>query len=236
MERKEVLFSDLYECFEPKENISSISLKNKWRAVEVDTSEYSGRLIASNAGCPEDISFDPKLHGWYKIYLHLPGRSVLYLKLSGDKAFVSAAAVTRRRYLIEEVLWRCVDMTGQSVILSRTHDANSQHSILSAIRFVPMSDEEIEEYKKEQSRQDTNRIYATDDMHNRLAFLNQKSYDDWRAVAMNYENSDVEWLSIETLATLVSDNLATENPDDFCFPYDIDRNVYETPRNSTDIR
>lgn len=230
MERKEILFSDLYECFEPKENFSTISLKNKWRTLEIDTSEYSGRLIASNSGCPDDISFDPKLSGWYKIYLHLPGRSTLYLKLSNDSAFVAATAVTRRRYLIEEVLWRCVDMTGQSIILSRRPDAYSQHSILSAIKFVPMTDEEIENYKKEQARRDTKRIYATDDMHNRLAFINQDSYDDWRAVAMNYENSDVEWLSIETLATLVSDHLATENPDDFGFPYDIDRHVYDNAK------
>lgn len=230
MERKELLFSDLFECFEPKENISTISYKNKWRAVDVDTNEYSGRLLASNAGNPDDISFDPKLNGWYKIYLHLPGRSVLFLKLSGDSAFVSASAVTRRRYLIEEVLWRSADMTGQSIILSRKIDANAQHSILSAIKFVPMSDDEVEEYKREQERQDTKRIYATDDMHNRLAFLNQNSYDDWRAVAMNYENSDVEWLSIESLATLVSDHLEIENADDFGFPYEIDRNVYSNAK------
>ncbi len=230
MERKELLFSDLFECFEPKENISTISYKNKWRAVDVDTNEYSGRLLASNAGNPDDISFDPKLNGWYKIYLHLPGRSVLFLKLSGDSAFVSASAVTRRRYLIEEVLWRCADMTDQSIILSRKIDANAQHSILSAIKLVPMSDDEVEEYKREQERQDTKRIYATDDMHNRLAFLNQSSYDDWRAVAMNYENSDVEWLSIESLATLVSDHLEIENADDFGFPYEIDRNVYNNAK------
>ena len=178
----------------------------------------------------DDIFFAPKLNGWYKIYLHLPGRSVLYLKLSNDPTFLAVAAVTRRRYLIEEVLWRCADMTGQSVILSRKPDAYAQHSILSAIKFVPMTDEEISQYKSEQSRTDTKRIYATDDMHNRLAFINQNSYEDWRAVAMNYENSDVEWLSIESLATLVSDNLATADPDDFCFPYAIDRNVYNSAK------
>lgn len=230
MERKEIIYSDLVECFEPKDNISSISYKNKWRSVDVSTSEYSGNLIASNAGCPDDIFFDPKLQGWYKIYLHLPGRSVLYLKLSNDPAFVATAAVTRRRYLIEEVLWRCADMTGQSIILSRKPDAYAQHSILSAIKFVPMTDEEVNEYKHEQARSDTKRIYATDDMHNRLAFINQDSYDDWRAVAMNYENSDVEWLSVESLATLVSDNLAAENADDFCFPYKIDCNVYNNAK------
>lgn len=230
MKETEILFSDLFECFEPKENISTVSYKDKWRVVDVDTSEYSGRLLASNAGCPDDISFDPKLQGWYKIYLHLPGRSVLYLKLSDDKAFVAAAAVTKRRYLIEEVLWRCADMTGQSIVLSRKLDAYHKHSVISAIKFVPMSEEEVKAYKREQERMDTKRIYATDDMHNRLAFINQNSYDDWRAVAMNYENSDVEWLSIESLATLVSDNLATENADDFCFPYEIDCNVYENAK------
>ncbi|MBP3377094.1 MAG: hypothetical protein J6L83_10050 [Clostridia bacterium] len=228
MEREIVLFSDLYECFEPKEHFSEISLKNKWRAIELDTSEYSGRLISSIDGMPEDISFDPKLKGWYKILIHLPGRSSVYLKLSGDDAFICMSAVTKRRYLIEEVLWKCADMTDQSIILSKKLDAYTNYSVLSAIKFIPMNDEEVAEYKREQTRRDTKRIYATDDLHNRLAFINQNSYDDWRAVAINYEDSDIEWLSVETLATLVSNHLAVDNIDDFAFPTQIDRHVQES--------
>ena len=215
--KTEVLLSRLDECFSPADAFSDISLKGKWRAIALDTSEYSGKMIASNSDA-EDITLSPNLVGWYKIYLHLPGRSSVYLKLSSDPAFVPAEACTRRRYLIEEVLWRCADMSGQSLILSRHPDAQGKDSMLSAIKFVPMTDDEVEKYRRELDRRETKRIYATDDLHNRLAFINQDSYDDWRAVARAYEASDVEWLSVETLATLVSDNLPVDNIDDFAFP------------------
>ena len=217
-DRKEILFSRLDECFYPAESFSERSLRGKWRAIDLVTNEYSGKMISANDHDAPDISFSPNLSGWYKIYLHLPGRSVLYLKLTDDKCFLAVAAATRRRYLVEEILWRCADMTGQSITLSKHHDAYGRMAILSAIKFVPMTDEEVEAYKRECESREHKRIYATDDIHNRLAFIDHDSIDDWRAVARNYENSDVEWLAAESLATLVADNMDEDDIDGFCYP------------------
>ena len=224
-DKNEMFFSNLDECFSPADCLSERSLLGKWRTVDLVTNEYSGKMLSANDHDAPDITFSPNLSGWYKIYLHLPGRSVLYLKLTDDNCFLAVAAATRRRYLIEEVLWRCADMTRQSITLSKHHDAYGRMAILSAIKFVPMTDEEVEVYKNECESREHKRIYATDDIHNRLAFIDQDSIDDWRAVARNYEHSDVEWLAAESLATLVADNMDEDEIDGFCYPTDIDLHV-----------
>ena len=226
-ENVEILYTYLDEHFEPKENLSPYSLKDKWRVVPVGTAEYTSNMLSSLGGHPEDITLSPNLTGWYKIYLHAPGRSVLHLKLSSDPAFWVACATTRDDCSMEEFLWRCADMTGESLTLTRKLDASNYHSLISAIRFVPMSEDELAEYLREEARTDTKRIYATDDMHNRLYFTHPRTLDDWRSVAFNYMHSDVEWLSIEQIRNFVSCRLPTDDTSNFCFPREGDRNVQE---------
>ena len=226
-ENGEVFYTYLDEHFEPREHLSPYSLKNKWRVVPVGTAEYTSNMLSSLGGHPEDITLSPNLEGWYKIYLHAPGQSVLHLKLSSDPAFWVACATTREGYLMEEFLWRCADMTGESLTLTRKLDASNYHSLISAIRFVPMSEDELAEYLREEARTDTKRIYATDDMHNRLYFTHPRTLDDWRSVAFNYMHSDVEWLSIEQIRNFVSCRLPTNDTANFCFPRAGDRNVQE---------
>ena len=96
VERKEVLFSNLDECFCPAESFSDVSRHGRWRTVPLVTNEYSGKMISANDQDAPDITFSPGLSGWYKIYLHLPGRSVLYLKLTDDPCHLAVAASTRR--------------------------------------------------------------------------------------------------------------------------------------------
>lgn len=226
-ENGEVLYTYLDEHFEPRENLSPYALMDKWRIVPVGTAEYSTNMLASLGGHPEDVTLSPELEGWYKIYLHTPGQSVLHLKLSGDPCFCAATASLHDFYTMEEFLWRCTDMTGQSLTLTRKRDANDRHSMLAAIRFVPMSEEEVAQYQAEEARTDTKRLYATDDMHAHLYFEHTRTLDDWRAVALNYAHSDVEWLSIEQIRNFVSCRLPTKDTANFCFPRAGDRNVQE---------
>ena len=226
-ENGEILYTYLDEHFEPRENLSPYSLKDKWRVVPVGTAEYTSNMLSSLGGHPEDITLSPNLVGWYKIYLHAPGYSVLHLKLSSDPAFWVACATTRDGCNMEEFLWRCADMTGESLTLTRKLDAANYHTLLSAIRFVPMSEDELATYLREEARTDTKRIYATDDMHNRLYYTHPRTLDDWRSVAFNYMHSDVEWLSIEQIRNFVSCRLPTNDTANFCFPREGDRNVQE---------
>ena len=226
-ENGEILYTNLDEHFEPREHLSPYALMDKWRVVPVGTAEYSSNMLASLAGHPEDITLSPELEGWYKIYLHTPGQSVLHLKLSSDPCFGAATASLRDFYTMEEFLWRCADMTGESLTLTRRLDANNRHSMLAAVRFVPMTEEDVAEYQAEDARTDTKHLYATDDMHAHLYFEHPRTLNDWRSVALNYAHSDVEWLSIEQIRNFVCKRLPTNNTKQFCFPREGDRNVQE---------
>ena len=216
-ERSTVLFSKLDEAFEPKDAMSPYGLRTKWRVTPYSNDTVDGNMLSSLDGDPPDLTFDPKLYGWYKIYLHIPGTSKISLKLSSDRAFRMANSDYGSPFYMERVYWRSADMSGQSLILSRSVFALETKCYLSAVEFVPMTDEEVEEWKREEARTDTKRIYASDDMHNRVFEMNQPNYEDWLALVDFYEHSDVEWLSLEQIRTFVCDRLPSENVDDFAF-------------------
>ena len=87
---QEILFSDLGGCFGPESGISLYGRKDKWRQLPYRTGEISGTMLSSlNEGSPDALTFDPKLEGWYKIYVCVPTFPNLevHLKLSGDESF-----------------------------------------------------------------------------------------------------------------------------------------------------
>ena len=226
--RADLFFSDMQLLFQPKCNLCASGFVDKWRTVPYQTTDYSGTMLVCNGGKPEDVTFVPALSGWYKIYLSAPGGSVLSLKLSGDAHFLSAATATKDIRIMEEFLWRCADMTGQSIVLTKAVEALPRHSMLAAIRFVPMSEQEVALLHADACRTGTKRIYATNDMHCRLYAAQMQKYEDWHPVVLGYSSSDVEWLSLEQIRSFVSNALPTNDLDRFCFPRPGDRNVQES--------
>lgn len=218
--RKEMLFTNMDEIFEPKSAFSDMRLKNKWRIVEIETAEYNSRTLTCENTTPPDITFNPNLKGWYRIYLDMPKGKVT-LKLSSDETyFTHESSVNSHWNYMEESLWRCADMTGESIILTAQRIAIPTLYILSAIRFVPMTDKEVEDWLHEEKRKDTKRIYATDDMDNKLRYLNVQKPIDWCGAVLNLEHSDVEWLSIEELRGFNGGKLPV-NIKELAFPSEI---------------
>jgi len=231
---KDLLFLKMDEIFSSKESMSPFSVKNKWRVVPYEAEGNCGNLLSSySEGTQEDMSFDPQLKGWYKIYLGMLKDSVLSVKLTSDEAFLShATSVTTHKpeywggNYIEESFWRCADMTGESLVISARKMAGSHvNSWLASIRFVPMTEKEIADWQAECVRQDTKRIYATDDMHNLLYFMNLESYEDWYPVVLKYRNSDVEWISMEEVRHFMSGPAPLEDLDACAYFRDGDRQV-----------
>ena len=223
--RKEVIFSDLGSLFKPSEAISTTGDKTHWRSVPYTCGKISGTLVSSlNDSRPQDISFDPQLTGWYRVYVSQPdvSDSDLQMKLTGDEGFFrfellrgTASTVTN----MEESFWRCCDMTGKSVILTRANlnAANSTKSMLAWLRFVPMDDNEVQAHLQDMARTDTKRIYATDDIHCRLYRYNIDSPEMWESTVIPYEDSDVEWFAVEDISTFTAGPTPTENWQDFAF-------------------
>ena len=229
-----IVFSDLGGLCEPKENISQARVNDKWCAYKYSAGDLEGTMLISlNSAKASDVSLNPKLTGWYKIFVGLYANaystSEIGMKLSSDEAFEFLGTFMQRdfaRYLVEDVFWRCAKMDGESVIIGKPFsDGSAKDSMISWLRFVPMTDAEIAEYMKEQERTDTKRLYATNDMHGMLCSYDMGRENAWKAVVEEYRDSDVEWLAIESLAHN-NGEITDCDIDNFSFGRTIDKSFY----------
>ena len=205
-DRKEIFITDLASAFEPKALISEASSNSVWRAIPYEATEFSGVMLAAlGTSRPEDICFDPKLTGWYKIFVLTVGMPSLrlHLKLSSDESFEELESTNTKYTTVEESLWRYADMTGETITLSKKRFNIDFPATLAGFRFVPMTNDEVAEYKKEGARVDTKRLFATHDMHGKLYENAILEPSDWLSLIVPYKNTDAEWLSLEEIRIFI---------------------------------
>ena len=118
---REIIISDLGSLCTPQENISDKRIKNKWNSYLYETGKVKGTMLISPMdGNPEDVMLSPALSGWYRIFVGMycewGGRGKIEIRLSDDRAFTPMSATLGDRYgeyYIEDVYWKCADMSGQ---------------------------------------------------------------------------------------------------------------------------
>ena len=235
-ERKEVLFTNLGEICEPAKNISKIREFYKWVSVPYETKDIKGNMLLSlQKGRPEDVRLNPGLTGWYRIMVgHYSCNQYISLKLTSDKGFAYVAPGNAGSYgshSIEEVYWKAADMTGESVVIHKHVKSDPYNAAIAWMRFVPMDDAEVAAFQADQARKDTKRIYATHDMHGQLIIGSPQSMDDWTVIVQNYEQSDVEWFSMENCFIYEGD-ASTGNPDNMTYPRQCDETIQHVIRDS----
>ncbi len=221
--RKEQVFQDLGALCQPQHNISDRRELYKWNSVSYETRLYKGTMLSAlQHACPEDVAFDPQLDGYYMIFVGLPKYSgnQVRLRISGEQEWMSispSSQVGFANHAVEEAFWRVADMTGQSVVIGKHPAGNPRDAMLAWVRFVPMDEKAVAAWKANKEQKETKRIYATDDMHNHLYSDCPQTINDWRELVKNYEDSDVEWLSLENIFIYDGD-CSNGNPDNFAFP------------------
>ena len=206
--RKELTFTDLGDAFN-KENLSEYFSVKKWCTLPYRTKMYSGNmLVCFHDSHPEDVRFSPNISGWYKIFVALPVlwsegvENCVQLRLDSDPSFFSlrpSIIPQWDEFLIEETLWRCADMTGEDIILTKDFIADSCNSMLSWIRFVPMSEEEVEAYKRDAENKENKRLYYQDDLHYFLYSNAINNEDDFKSILLPLKDADFVYASIESV-------------------------------------
>ena len=242
----ELLFTDMSRAFGPAEHFCEQTKKDKWRVLDVGTAEYEGKmLMAGKDATPEDLRFSPKLDGWYKIYLAIPFLfpnvcPEVTIKLSSDDCFSRAVASPHglspvRWMTMHECLWRCADMTGEDIFISRKAGTAETIFALAAIRFVKMTDEEVASYLLDNAQKDTRNIYAFEDFHGVLCMSNTFSApESFRPVVRAYRGSDVEWLAVESVRGSIQNNTPAEDDPNALFYRPCDERVHQNIR-KTDL-
>ena len=229
--REEFVISNFDEFCVPKSELSEKRVKNKWCMVPYETGTYWGKMLCSFDESPEDLELNIDLTGWYKIYVCLlmyEGNTV-NIKLSSDDSFFKLASRGKGWGAdeLEEAFWRCADMTGNKICISRKRLVYGSNSNIAWIRFVPMTEAEVADWKNYFSKPENKRLYATDDIHNKLFREKIQSMKDWNICARQYADSDVGWLSLENIKPITSGACATGDIETSSFGRVNDRNVQE---------
>jgi len=206
------IFCDLGELCTPQSELSADCVNDKWMVCAYETACVSGSmLIAFNKTYPQPVTLDVRLEGWHKIYIALfdNGKFKTYidLQLSSDMAPTAVCPGDLNvehwssHEQLEEVFWKCADMTGQRIKISKLNNGYmytvENTAAIAWLRFVPMTVDEVKAFHADISRTDTKRLHAhCDNDFIRGQDINDE-YSDTR-IAQALKDSDVEVLSLET--------------------------------------
>ena len=158
MDRREVIISDFRKWAREKERLAEECTPDKWELVDYQTAVAGGTmLMASEETLPQPVTVDPGIAGWYRVYVCMAdfgggmAANHIDLRLAGDPCSRSVRAGDTRPYAdwncdeqVEEAFWRCADMTGKTVTISKAVGSPPHTSNILWLRFVPMTEAEAE--------------------------------------------------------------------------------------------
>ena len=153
--QNEYVISDFSAAILEKDRICTKSLSDRWTTVSYKTAKTDGVLLVASETCePGTVTVDPGLSGWYRIYVCMTeifGANRINLRLSDDEFPTTASHGRLSRYTMwmpsekaEEALWKCADMTGQKIEISKARNCLPHTANILWLRFVAMSECEAE--------------------------------------------------------------------------------------------
>lgn len=241
--RNEVIISDL-KCFKPENAISYEIDPFKWRAVDYETEAFNGTMfLAMGESQVPELTYDPELKGWYAVYIGIVQltfpmegvRPLTGFRLSGDKYPVyydygPSGYWFGEGPFIYEALWKYEDMTGKSIEIMHPENARPAASNAAYFRFVPISESEAGQIRKDRLQSKTKRILAHHDIHSAFYYKKPKSAGDLAEELEPFRNSDVDTLLLEYIVDVNNPEMRNYFPgslDPVLFPREGDRYVEE---------
>lgn len=202
--RTEIVYSDLPALVSDQSQLSTLHVLDKWSTVTYETPKVSGTMLyAPSTAKPAPLTLNLNLTGWYKVFVAMGpvenlNMNYVNLRFSKDPCYAQVSP-EKGWGSMQEFYWRSVDLTDQTLEVSRFNTGMDMPSGLVWLRFVPMNDEEVAAYKADRARKDTKRIYATHDMHGQLFMRDPQDIDGWRCLVENFRDSDVKSLAMENI-------------------------------------
>lgn len=242
--RNDVVLSDFGSLCRPAAALSAARTATQWELVPYETTGgYQGTLIASlKGGTPPPVTLSPQLTGWYAIFVCIGAyanwgavNTHVNLQLTRDGAPSNFVPGTGGQDILEESYWKCADMTGQDVTISKFSGLPQEDAVLAWLRFVPLTEEEAMRYQQDTARTDTKVLYATHDMHGMLGQYCPETPEEWCCILENYRDSDVRSVSLENV--FIFNGEITPGQDTATYPFfrDFDRMVQQRlPKYYTD--
>ena len=220
-QREGILISDLSVC-EPQSAVLSKPKEDCWYTLPYETKDgIKGVLLGKGAlASPPDATLDLEPRGWHAIYLgvyrggiaigkpfHDP--CLLKVKLSDDDLFdMVRPSVEDRPALntvipgsensIEEFFWKASELGGQSLVMSYPRAGVQTAAHLAFVRLVPMTDEEVAEYRQVSGGQDTKVLAAQYDGGSAHDYVGVETVEDLLELHEPWRDTDVGKLFLGT--------------------------------------
>ena len=217
-----VLVSDLSRC-EPRSALSPERKRDCWFTVPYETTDgIAGVMLGKGElATPPDVNLTLDAKGWHAIYLGLFRGHIstgqpfedpfeLKVKLSHERLFETVrpsvvdmpalnASVPNSESAIEEFLWKASDLDGQDLVISYPRTSRPTSAQLAFVRMVPMTSDEVEEYRRASGSPATRVLAATLDGHSGSSFGHgAETVDDLLDIYEPLRDTDVGKLFLET--------------------------------------
>ncbi len=191
---EQILISNLNEIVKNTDELVQVQEKDKWMYMEYTAKDIHGNMLASAYfDYPADLILAPKVKGWCKVFVAFVKLGGSFnLKLTGDADFTRFGAPTmsvpaqwQANEFIPEFFWCAADMTDKEITLQKVPGSGT--SDLCWLRFIPMTDAEVEEYL----------AYNAPAKRNTHAHFGGGSAADTSRALRTLENTDVDFATLE---------------------------------------
>ena len=213
--KRQILISDLTR-FEPADTISRDGSPGTWMVVDYEMEEGKGAMLIGPPGVPiPDLRLKLNVEGWYEIRLGIfysgpagpRGSGALRARLSDDPAFSHFCQEDFRPskdghypekglrwWDVAETLWKCADLMGQDLIISRPQggDMAELYTHLTYVRLVEMDRVGVGAFDAEKPSPETRTMVGY-----QVGFYHQwglSSREDFREAFEHFRDSDFDFV------------------------------------------
>ncbi len=150
-----IVFSNVNEIVKNKEIISEIQHDDTWGVMPYEAGYVKGNaLITREYAKVDDVILQPKLTGWHKIFVcssRMDGGFCFQIKFDNEEHYTIVSNSSQPSKVswnynecMEEIFWCCADLSDREIFV---HKAGDRITTLAWLRCVPMTEEEVAEYK-----------------------------------------------------------------------------------------
>jgi len=154
---KQIIFSHLDKIAQGALGDGTIATKDLWQPMEYEAGDIKGTmLIAGEDSYPEPITLKLGVEGWHRVFIcagNVAQATALELEIPGEGKTALEPEELWGYWApyekAQEVLFKCMDLTGKDLIINKPHEDISRHfgAAVYYVRLEKMTSQEVEQYK-----------------------------------------------------------------------------------------
>ena len=155
---EQILYSHLDKIAQGALGDGTIATKDLWQPMAYEAGDIKGTmLISGEDSYPEPITLKLNAEGWHRVFIcagNVAHATALELEITGEGKTALEPEELWGYWApyekAQEVLFKCMDLTGRDLIINKPHEDISRHFAAAVyyVRLEPMTEQEVAEYKR----------------------------------------------------------------------------------------